>query len=237
MAEVEVAKSLKKAVDIAKSKEHSFTHKLKEIVGEILVIVFAVSLSIYLHTWSEHREEQHQAHEFIKGLSKDLSKDIVDMKMDIEAYQQQKKLFSYISKLPKGASANMDSINNYQSYLFSYTGLGRNNGRYEGFKSSGKIQFIENEELQNNILDLYEENIPLLKTATEYYKNQKMKFSDYIIENTIDYPKGNLLKVIAQPQIQNRSRIYLSSVDNIISLYQSTIEKSEDILKQIEVYK
>ena len=59
MAELEVAKNLKKAVEIAKSEKHTWKDKLKEIALEIVIIVFAVSLSIYLHSWSEHREHQH----------------------------------------------------------------------------------------------------------------------------------------------------------------------------------
>ena len=237
MAELEVAKNLKKAVEIAKSDKHTWKDKLKEIALEIVIIVFAVSLSIYLHSWSEHREHQHGSKIFLKGLKLDLEKDIQEMKTDILAYKNQKKAFQYISQIPDGKLANKDSINAYHSYLFSFTGVGKTNGRYEGEKSSGKIQFIENEELQNLILDLYEENIPLLKISTDYYKSQKIKLSDYIIENTQTYPNGNLPKIISSSPVKNRAKIYLSSVDHIVQKYKDCIQKSEAILAQIELEK
>ena len=58
MAEEEVAKHTKKIYSIWNSKEHSFLHKLQEFFLEILIIVFAVTLSIWFHSWSEHKHEQ-----------------------------------------------------------------------------------------------------------------------------------------------------------------------------------
>lgn len=233
MAELEVSKSMKKVVHIAKSKEHDTLHKLKEIATEILIIVFAVSLSIFLHTWSENREKQHEVHVFMKGLEQDLEKDIKEMQSDIEAYKNQKKLFQYLSSRTHSQIAHSDSIQKYQPYLYNFTGLGKNNGRYEGFKSSGNIQYIENDILQNEILNHYEETIPLLKISTEYYKGQKIKFADFIIDHTQDYPQGNLMKVISSNPVKNRCKIYLSSVDQIIKGYQSCIDESNRILDLI----
>jgi hypothetical protein len=234
MAELEVAKNMKKAVDIAQSKEHSLWHKMKEIAMEILIIVFAVSLSISLHSWSEHREHQHETQIFLKGLKLDLQKDITEMKIDIQAYKKQQKIFAYISSIPDGKIANKDSIEKNKSYLFSFTGIGKTNGRYEGMKTSGRLQYIENDELQNSILDLYEENVPLLKISTDYYKIQKVKLTDYLIDNTQGYPNGNFLTMISKNNVKNRTGIYLSSVDHIINQYQECIAKSEKIIELIE---
>lgn len=234
MAELEVAKAAKKIVDTAQSKEHNIWQKIKKMITEIAIIVFAVSLSIAFHSWSEDRHEQHEVKNFLRGLRKDLNKDIQDMNMDILAYKNQKKAFSYFANIPKGQAVNQDSLKVYSEYFYTFTGYGRNTGRYEGFKSSGKIGYIENDSLQNDILDLYEESIPILSISTDFYKNQKLKFAEYITENTIDYPDGNLTKILASDPIKNRSRIYLSSVDRIIGNYQSSIQLMDKIVKQID---
>lgn len=91
MAELEVAKAAKKIVKTAKSKEHGFWEKAKEMGTEIAIIVFAVTLSIAFHSWSESRHEQHEVNSFLNGLRKDLKKDIQGMKSDIVSYQNQKK--------------------------------------------------------------------------------------------------------------------------------------------------
>lgn len=234
MAELEVAKSTKKIIETVKEKEHNSWHKIKEVALEIAVIVFAVTLSIAFHNWSENRHEQHEVHSFLKGVRIDLQKDMAEMKEDIEAYKNQKRAFNYLGGIPKSKLANSDSLQHYAPYFYNFTGYGGNTGRYEGFKSSGKIGFIENDELQNNILDLYEEKIPLLSISTDFYKTQKLKFSEYITENTVDYPSGNLTKVMASNPIKNRSQIYLASVNQIISNYESCIKQMEEIVKIID---
>lgn len=234
MAELEVAKSTKKIIESAKNKEITFWHKVKEMALEIAVIIFAVSLSIAFHSWSETRHEQHEVESFLKGVRIDLAKDRAEMSADIKAYRNQKKAFRYLGSLTKGQLASNDSLQHYAPYFYNFTGYGGNTGRYEGFKSSGKISFIENDALQNSILDLYEEKIPRLSISTDFYKMQKLKFADYITDHTTDYPNGNLTKVMASDPIKTRSQIYLSAVNQIISNYEACIAQMEEIIQNID---
>jgi hypothetical protein len=116
--------------------------KIKEIAVEIGIIVFAISLSIWFHSWSQHRHEQKDVKAFLIGLKNDLESDIKEMNEDVESYIGSGKTFSYILSLKKGEIANQDSINKYGRYLNNTTGLNANAGRFEGFKSSGKIGHI-----------------------------------------------------------------------------------------------
>lgn len=234
MAELEVAKSTKKIIETIKDKEKKNWHKVKEMTLEIAVIIFAVTLSIAFHSWSEARNEQHQVHSFLKGVRVDLKKDIAEMKQDIDAYHNQKRAFFYLGNISKDQFAHRDSLQHYAPYFYNFTGYAGNNGRYEGFKSSGKIGFINNEDLQNSILDLYEEKIPRLIISTDFYKTQKLKFTDYITEKAVNYPHGNTTKVMASNPIKTRSQIYLSSVNQIIGNYESCLSEMEAIVKAID---
>jgi hypothetical protein len=55
MADQEIVKHTKKIYKVWHSKEHTFMQKFKEFLLEIFIIVFAVTLSIWFHNWSEHR--------------------------------------------------------------------------------------------------------------------------------------------------------------------------------------
>ena len=79
MAEQEVIKHTEKVISIVKDPSHSIWHKIKEFITEILIIVFAISLSIWFHNWSEHRNEQAQVKTFLLGLKNDISSDIHDL--------------------------------------------------------------------------------------------------------------------------------------------------------------
>ena len=79
MAELEILKHAKKSYTILKSTGKDWGHKLKEIIIEILIIVFAVSISIWFHNWSEKRHEDKEEKEFFIGFRKDLGNDIENM--------------------------------------------------------------------------------------------------------------------------------------------------------------
>ena len=235
MAEQEVVKHTKKVFKIWSSKEHSFWYKLREFFIEIAIIVFAVSLSIWLHDKSEHRHQQKEVKEFLLGLREDLLSDIFEMENDRQSYVDQGKTFRYITRMNPGESINADSLNKYRNWLFNTTRLEQNNGRFEGFKSSGKIGTIEDKLLQNDIMDLYQENIPSLLSATDPYLYRKNQFFDYTIKNgrrVID-STTNLAPILVTPEAQSICS-YLSRTDEIIGRYDASMNKMKAIVKRIE---
>lgn len=72
----EILKHTKKAVAAMKNADHSLGHKVQEVLLEIGIIVFTVSLSIWLHGWSEHRHQQAEVNDFFGDLKEDIKHDI-----------------------------------------------------------------------------------------------------------------------------------------------------------------
>jgi len=77
--EEEIRKHFKKIYKGATKPGRSLVDRLKDILLEIFIIVFAVSVSIWLHNWAEHRHETKVAKEFLRGLRSDLNEDIVQI--------------------------------------------------------------------------------------------------------------------------------------------------------------
>jgi hypothetical protein len=50
---------------------------------EVAIIVFAVSLSIWLHGWAEERKDHREEREFLIGLKEDLQADMAEMRSDL----------------------------------------------------------------------------------------------------------------------------------------------------------
>lgn len=235
MAEEEVAKHTKKIFGIWNSKEHSIWHKIQELLTEIFIIVFAVSISIWFHNLSEHSNQQKETKEFLLGLREDLLSDIKEMEADKSSYLEQGKAFKYLYSLKLQEKANTDSLRKYQGPIFNTTALNANNGRFEGFKSSGKIGTIEDQVLQNEIMDLYQEDIPSLLTGTDVYLNKKKNLFDFVDKNlkrTTD-STTNIMELTAQEEIHNLSRA-LSSPVEILERYQLCIDKMRSISNKIE---
>ena len=235
MAEQEVIKHTKKVYKIWHSNELRIGHKLKEFLIEIFTIVFAVSLSIWLHDRSEHSHQQKEVKEFLLGLKDDLKGDITEMEEDKKAYLKSRDAFRYVTSIKMNELLNADSIEKNSTWMFNTTGLVPNNGRFEGFKSSGKIGTIENRTLQNDIMDLYQENIPALIATTNNYSATKQMLFAYYYKNIkrVTDSTSNLNVVLSSDEAQ-RLCTNLSSVDQILERYDQCINKIKKINIEID---
>jgi hypothetical protein len=235
MAEQEVIKHTKKIYKVWNSKEHSLWHKLKEFFVEVFIIVFAVSLSIWFHNRSEHANQQEDVKQFLLGLKSDLQSDLKEMQNDKQSYLNQKAIFTYISNAKLDQPLSKDTLNKYSNWMFNETALNPNNGRFEGFKSSGKIGTIENRELQNDIMDLYQEDIVILLASTSNYIAGKRKFFDYWIKNgkRINDSSSNLATLLLQDEGHNLCAS-LSTPNQAIERYDTCIVKMKKIIAEID---
>jgi len=233
MAEQEIIKHTKMIFGIWKTK-YSFLHKLSEFVAEIFIIVFAITLSIYFHDRSELRHQRHEAKGFLFGLRQDLKMDIEEMKSDKNSYQHSGVIFRYITSRKVNEPLNADTVKKYSNWIFNTTGLIPNNGRFEGFKSSGKMGTIENKELQDYIMDLYQENIPSLIITTNDYTAKKQRLFEYLEANTkrTTDSSTNLVTALASDPAFNICRS-LTFVKQILGRYDTCINKMKLIIEDI----
>lgn len=234
MADQEVVKHTKKIYKIWESKDHTFLYKLREFIVEILIIVFAVSLSIWLHSRSEHVHEQEEVKEFLLGLKEDLQSDILEMTNDKRSYILQRNAFKYISSIKLNEHLNIDSLQKYLNPILSETNFVQNNGRFEGFKSSGKVGSIENKKLQGEIMDLYQEDIPSLLASTENYIQRKRKLIDFGISSNKRFSEiSNLVPIFESTNIYNMCGI-LANTGQIEERYIKCIAKMKEIITEID---
>jgi len=234
MAEQEVIKHTKKILGIWTTNSPVW-HKIGDFLLEIFIIVFAITLSIYFHDRSELNHQRHQTKEFLLGLKQDLQTDIQEMNQDKESYQNNNRIFSYITNRKLHEALNADTIQKYSNWLSNTTGLIPNSGRFEGFKSAGKIATIEDQELQNNIMDLYQEDIPKLISSTNYYTSKKQKLFDYIAinEKRLTDSTTNRLAVLQTDPVFNIC-LPLTGVNEILNRYDTCINKMNAIIRVID---
>lgn len=234
MAELEVIKHTKKMHEIATNEKHTFLEKAKEIGLEIFIIVFAVSLSIWLHGWSEHNHEQEQVKKFLLGLKSDIQSDVDDSKTIIKQYQEFGKVYTSLSNLDKNKSYDQETLKKQLSYINTNVFLRPNIYRFNGFVSSGRIGNIENDSLSLNILKFYQQTLSEVGSSESGWMSNQKKLQNYLEENlnnpesiaenwnVLTTPKGKQLtkNVIPWNQIYDR--------------YNNVIKSGETIIKQID---
>jgi hypothetical protein len=237
MADQEIAKHTKKVYKIWNSPNHGFWHKFKEFIIEIVIIVFAVTISIWFHNMSEKRHENEEARIFLTGLKDDLQKDIEEMKSDTLSYHLQYHFFKLLSD---SADKIQDTaVLNYNDWMFANTtALVPNISRFEALKYSGKMTIIENKELLDEILNLYEEQIPKLVDegkAIATFKNNLI--ASYFDEKML-FGSSREQQLLHQIKTDEKLRyIFKRSRGNmmyIISLYKGVIAQNKKLIEMID---
>jgi hypothetical protein len=236
MAELEIARHGKKAIESLVKREHPLAHRLKEMALEIFTIVFAVTLSIWLHGLSEHRHEQQQVQTFLTGLKTDLQGDIRALADVTKSHHAFDANFVYLAGLDPAAKPDPEKFDAAfmmaQSNFFFQPQL----SRFEGFKSSGKLINIENQELLNDILVLYQGYAAEIENSEGGWRRRHNKMRDYFEERAdigdspaeryaaVVAPKGKrmLQAAPAAPQMYERYDSYAKLAARIVK----TIDKT-----------
>ena len=228
----EVAKHTEKIYKTIKNKEHSAGEKIKEIAIEIGIIVFAVTLSIWLHGWSDHRQEQKETKEFLLGLKSDLTRDIRGIDEDKAAFIQVDSDFQFLR-----AVTNDHRVDTASSYLithhlvFSLIETHANIGRYEGFKSSGKLGNIEDDSLKQAILEYYQQTIPGL-TDEEGVANS---FQEKMMDMEVNKDEKEAFKDLAKSfKMRALLQFATHNIEGVIRYCDSTTLQAKKIIALID---
>jgi hypothetical protein len=227
----EITKHTKKIYGTVKNTEHTLGEKTKEIIIEIFIIVFAISLSIWLHSWSEHRHQQDEVKSFLINLKLDLKKDIDRLNEDKSGYQQITKEYESILNL---TPHQLDSLKKNKSdiRIDVFTGGKKtNDGNYEGFKSSGKIGNIENEELKQLIVAYYQQSVPNINGLDKLYLDFVLKIIEFQIENAGQKDKLNY----SNPQLKEILKFAIIIAKNNVRNYdEQAIKTAKVIISNID---
>lgn len=217
----EIKKHSKKIYKEVKNPKHTVGEKVKEIIIEIFIIVFAVSLSIWLHSWSEHRHEQKEADKFLKELKEDLNADIKLLEENKNTAIMLNNNYKFMLSLKKN-KVNDNLIGPHTT--FSLLGTSFNIGRYEGFKSSGKIGTIEDDKLKNKILSYYQQTIPNLISSVNFINAEQLKILD------TDTGSLALYDVYTTQKMQSKYSNLQFNTNSLIAVYNEAIKQVNEII-------
>jgi hypothetical protein len=233
MADQEIAKHTKIMWRIMNA-EHGFWHKAREMLLEIVIIVFAVSLSIWLHSVGEHRHEQTQVKAFLLGLKRDIQSDQVQAREVIAFHRASDQRYAYLAALDAKLAPDQSKFADAYRHLPMNNFLVPRLGRYEGFKSSGKLTNIENDALLEKIVNLYQYDIPKANMSSDGWKGNHRKLIDYVEDRTADDDSmASRYKMLASAA-GKRQLERLVTYPQLYKRYQTLIDGGNAIIKDID---
>ena len=237
MPEHDLTKHTKAIVNTVKDPDKSWKHKLGDILIDIAIIVFGITLSLMVERWRENAHERAIEKKFLLGLRVDLQNDILQLKSDSASYYDLNRGWHYLRNAGiRKTNLNRDSSIKYTNTLTNTTEFIPNDSRFEALKSSGQFNVIENDSLQNLILDLYQNKIASLKLTTSYitaFKTQQLLpfLSKNMRYNDVD-STDNLQEVIEMPEMQNYL-LFGGFGGEAMGRYHAIIDESSKIIEMI----
>jgi hypothetical protein len=237
MAEDEIRKHGKAIYNALSDRKKNWRNKVIDILVEVFIIVFAVSISIWFHNWSEELKDRRQENEFLTGLKSDLQSDLKEMTGDTAAYHVILNGMLYFRKVGAGEVLNADSLKYYNWIFFANVRKQARTNRFEALKSSGKLDIIENKSLQADIISLFQEIYPTIaegnREFTSYNTNKIGVIMDSFAKLDTANNITNWLQLFRSTQF--RMAIFRdNTIREIIRAYESGIYKCNEIIKQID---
>ena len=237
MAEQEIINHAKAIYELSKDRGRKWQHKFKEVLSEILIIVFAVSISIWFHNWSESWKDRSEEKEFYIGLKKDLLADLKEMHGDRDGYKQDLVGVAYFESVGRGGPFDLDSLGRYAGLIFGNTGISPRTSRFDALKGSGRLDIIRNKALLIDIADLYQKHFPLIAAVNDYFNNWRAhSVFPFVIDHLLLDSAGNgtnWAAVLRTPQM--RLMIHQeTAMSSCVEDYTVAIDKAEQIVREID---
>jgi hypothetical protein len=233
MAELEVAKHGKNVIHLMAKKEHKLAHKIREVALEIAIIVFAVSMSIWLHGLSEHHHQQQEVKTFLLGLKGDLEADVRQLNNLKEGYRGFDANYAYLAGLDPKQQPDWEKFK--EAYVKSEANwyFIPVKSRYDGFQMSGRLTNIENEKLLTGILSLYQMQLPQIQTSEGGWNTRQRKLREYREDQLESDDEQSLFRVTTTPKGKRLLRA-MSTTPQLYERYQDYIDQSRRIIKMID---
>lgn len=210
---------LKRNLRYLAASRRGWFRRMKSGLLQIIIIVISVSTTIGFQNFNMKKKQQNEVKEFLCDIKIDITKDIQAVEeskrsilADIETY---KMVLSSCTGSPKKIDVSLN-----------ISSLQTNSGNYEGFKSSGKICYINNKEIKRGILAYYQDMLPKLHFGYDIYNNQIMKTIDSIYAPSTD--------IDSLPKAKMYLKQDLGIALSIVAAYDQYIKESKALLHSIE---
>jgi hypothetical protein len=181
MSEEKIIQHSANAVHILQDKQNGWIHKLKEFFLEILIIVFAVSITLLFHNWNDERHERRLAREFLAGIKSDLDSGVVETQEIMNWYQPTVDYYNKTCQQITTKQFNFAYLDSNSGNLLNTQYFDFDMGRFEAFKSSGYLRLIENQTLLKDMTDLYMVGIPFeIQADRQVFDNRRRYYDEHI---------------------------------------------------------
>jgi len=142
MAEEKIIKHTGDAARALLKKGVDWKKKIGEFLFEIVIIVIAVSITLWFHNWNDHLHEKRLARGFLAGIRSDLKTTADSLEIDVKHHQHTLDYYDTIWAQIRENRVDRKFMDRGSGNLTNMVGFAFDNSRFESFKSSGNLRLI-----------------------------------------------------------------------------------------------
>ncbi len=202
--------------------ENQFGKYLLYAIGEIILVVIGILIALQINNFSEHQKERKQEIALLTKLSSEVKLDILQIENNTRLSTERLNRLDSLIRLLKAP----DSIDKFsfieQSFEFVIDQYFKSNsGIFDEALSSGKMSYIQNETLRQNIFN--------------YYRNAKETYTDGTTRQITDEFITPLLVENAYLNLEGFAMLGINTKDisNLESLDLSKLSKNREYWKMV----
>ncbi|MFM7195957.1 MAG: hypothetical protein ACKOYP_14405 [Bacteroidota bacterium] len=135
---------------------HLKTH-LPRYGGEFLIIFLSITLTWWVDDLRQDLEDRRQEKRHLTNLMKNLETDSLNIIREMEGMENSRKgLNDLYTRLDQSGTNPVDSLERYIIPLIVVPEFHPAKSEYEALKSSGRLTLIQDDDLSENLMELYE---------------------------------------------------------------------------------
>ncbi len=129
---------------------------LKYAFGEIILVVIGILIALQINNWNEFNKDRETGLGYLKRIKTDLVKDTLYLNERIQLAADEKSSFKLFIKLMHEKQATRKEFSQLiSSVLWDLSNLIIEDKSYVEITNSGKLNYIHNETIRNQIMDYY----------------------------------------------------------------------------------
>ena len=237
--EDKIVEHAKEAIHSLTDKKKSWKEKIGSFLWEILIIIIAVNLTIWFHSWSDKRHERQLEKEFLISTRKSLVQDTTNIRNYIKSTTNLSLVYldSVLSQINRNKKIDAQYVDSHIGLLVNDFGMNFNYGIYQSFSSAGNLRLIENQKLLSDIISLYSNDLPNIKSNLKYFIEQGFDvFQKYIgLKTGIDNSRSTKLStIIYQPEVIYYFQMRAAYLGEIINEGEKLINQIAAVIQEID---
>lgn len=225
---------------------------LKYAIGEIVLVVIGILIALSINNWNQERIQNSKSQELLRGIRKDLDKDITTLTRMINHYEDRMSFFERhlssedFSNLP---TDTLDKIIDGFAGTFYHT-----TQSYEKVKNLGISQICSDSSLSERIDNYYSRSLEFTKIIVQHDQNKTIKDAEFwandqfgveidyqlnmkipILQDSLERRK-NLIALISSPRGRNHIKMEVFRKELVLEHHYGVRENAETLRADIEAF-